>query len=108
MKEDEESKEIQRRYQEEIKRQYDIYAKQQEALRLERLEQEKRMATTVTIGKIKMEITEQVEHAQEEEVTLYVQGQPIPSSQITDELLQQMTPEEFALYERLVAEQQGE
>jgi len=47
-------------------------------------------------------------HGQEEEVILYVQGQPIPSSQLTEDLLQQMTREEFEQYERLAEHQQGE
>jgi len=41
----------------------------------------------------------------EEEVVLYVQGHAVAVSQITQEHLEQMTPEEFEQYEQLATEQ---
>jgi len=105
-KELEENKENERRYQEEIKRQFELFERQQ-------LEQEKKDREDVEQREKSKQERESIISSGghvplpvvEEEVVLYVQGNAVAVSQITQEHLEQMTPEEFEQYEQLATEQ---
>jgi len=114
-KEEEDSKEIQRVYQQEIKRQMDLIEKQtleheikqrEEREKEDRLERE-RIEREHNAPSENSTLLAPIEEA-EEEVILFVQGKPVRSSDITEDVLHEMTPEEFEQYERLVAEHREE